>query len=116
MLCSQSRLCFWRPMARPDMGELDVLDRLAELAGIELQYLDTWGTRRELSGDTKLALLEAMGISAATEGDRARSLAVLNAAPWRRLIDDVVIVKTDDLAQASAQINHPAASADRRLT
>src|SRR5579859_2748193 len=98
------------------MSDPAVLDRLAELAGIELQYLDAWGTRRELSGDTKLALLEAMGISAATEGDRVRSLAALEAAPWRRMIDDVVVVKTDDLAQASAQINHPAATADRRLT
>src|SRR5579863_8275850 len=97
------------------MSDPDVLDRLAELAGIELQYLDAWGTRRELSGDTKLALLEAMGVSAATEGDRLRSLAALEAAPWRRMIEDVVIVKADSAAQAGVQINHSAASADLRL-
>jgi 4-alpha-glucanotransferase len=97
------------------MGEPDTLDRLAELAGIEPQYVDTWGSRRDLSSDTKLALLAAMGFSAATEDDRLRSLAALKAAPWRRMIDEVVIVRADGPDQASAQINHAAASADRRL-
>ena len=97
------------------MGEPDTLDRLAELAGIELQYVDAWGSRRDLSSDTKLALLAAMGFSAATEDDRLRSLAALESAPWRRMIDEVVIVRADGPDQASAQIHHPAASADRRL-
>jgi len=97
------------------MSEPDVLDRLAELAGIELQYLDAWGSRRDLSLDTKLALLEAMGFSVATEADRVWSLADLEAAPWRRMIEDVVIVKADDPTEAGAQFNHPAASADQRL-
>jgi 4-alpha-glucanotransferase len=97
------------------MSEPDVLDRLAELAGIELQYLDAWGSRRDLSLDTKLALLEAMGFSAATEDDRVRSLADLEAAPWRRMIEDVVIVRADDSTQTGVQFNHPGASADRQL-
>ena len=97
------------------MSEGDVLERLAELAGIEPYYLDSWGSRHELSGDTRLALLRAMGFAVATEGDRAQSLAALDMAPWRRMVEDVVIVNGGDRTQTDTQINHLGAAANQWL-
>lgn len=97
------------------MAESDALGRLAQLAGVEPYYHDTWGQRRDLSFDTKHGLLTAMGFAVASEDDRAASLAALEAAPWRRMLEDVVIVRSEGAAQVGAPFNHRAACADRYM-
>jgi glycogen operon protein len=61
----------WKPR-RPGV-EPAVLARLASTAGIAAEWWDVGGTRHEVSPETKRALLDAMGLGAAsTEEARAR--------------------------------------------
>ena len=80
------------------MAEPRPLDRLAHAAGIEPHYHDIWGQPRAVSVDTVRAFLAAMGIAAASEGEIAASLAALEATPWRRPLEPVVVL-TDDRAK-----------------
>jgi len=57
-----------------------------------------------------------MGFAVASEGDRMGSLAALELAPWRRMVEDVAIINTNDHTQTNIQINHLSASANRQLT
>ena len=77
------------------MNEVDTLDRLSALAGIESSYHDIWGERRELSADSKCRLLAAMGIAAATEAERMNSFRILSEAIWRRISEPVMILPAE---------------------
>ncbi|MBA3520565.1 MAG: 4-alpha-glucanotransferase [Rhizobiales bacterium] len=54
------------------------LDRLAEMAGIEVDYLALSGETQRVSDDAKRAVLEAMGIPAGDEDEIAAALASLS--------------------------------------
>ncbi|MGQ7793293.1 4-alpha-glucanotransferase [Faunimonas sp. B44] len=51
-----------------------LLDRLAELYGIERTYLGIDGSRHEVSDDARRATLEAMGVPAGTEAELRRGI------------------------------------------
>lgn len=74
---------------------MSALERLARCVGIEPHYHDIWGRRRSLSDDTMRAFLAAMEIAAATEAEISASLAALEAAPWQRSLDPVVVLIED---------------------
>lgn len=71
------------------------LDQLARLAGIEAGYHDIWGTYFEIPPTTKVAILEALGLAAATPAACAESLAAFVARPWRRMVEPVTIVPAE---------------------
>jgi len=74
---------------------MSALERLARRAGIEPHYHDIWGRRRSLSEGTMRAFLAAMEIAATTEAEISASLVALEAAPWQRSLDPVVVLIED---------------------
>lgn len=75
---------------------MNVLARLAEVAGIEPFYHDIWGNRRDTSPETMRALLAAMGLRAGTEEEAAASLVALEGRRWRRLLPPVLVLAEDE--------------------
>ena len=73
------------------MNEIDHLDRLAALAGIEDGWWDFFGTWRVVPAETKRAFLAAMGLAAGDAGQVADSLRGLEERPWRRRLEPVVV-------------------------
>lgn len=62
------------------MTDRPILDALAERMGIESAYTDLQGVRHVCSDATKITLLSAMGISAATQADAQAALQQLERA------------------------------------
>ncbi|MGH7706777.1 MAG: 4-alpha-glucanotransferase [Vulcanimicrobiaceae bacterium] len=91
-----------------------LLDRLAELAGIESSYVDYWGTEQLVDDETKRALLAAMGLASDDDEACARSVRQLVDAPWRRVVEPVVIVRAD--TQVTLNCVLPESSSDERLS
>jgi 4-alpha-glucanotransferase len=71
------------------MSETDLIDRLAELAGIQPFYFDAWGDRVEVASHTKAALLTAMGFDVGSEAAAAEALAHWEKRPWQRTLSPV---------------------------
>jgi len=67
------------------------LNRLSALAGIEEGWVDFFGQYRLVSADTKRAFLTSMGFEVASQSDIAASLTALEARPWRRWLDPVLV-------------------------
>ncbi len=67
------------------------LDRLAQLYGIEPEYSDIWGRSHKVSDETKLALLEAMGLHVEGESHAQARIAEHEDGMYRRLVDPVVV-------------------------
>ncbi len=89
----------------------DILDHLADLAGIESSYQDIWGERRVLSQSSKRALLTAMGLAADTEGTCADSIGTIERAAWLRLLDPVAIHIASEGAPLTVAVKHLAVAA-----
>ncbi len=75
------------------MDSQEALRHLADAAGIEARYWDIRGEQHEAAPDTMRALLEALGIAAATDGDVTASLALLTDAPWREALPPVITAR-----------------------
>ncbi|MCG5241351.1 4-alpha-glucanotransferase [Azospirillum doebereinerae] len=71
---------------------MSALDRLADLVGLERFYHDIWGNRRETSVATKRALVGAMGLAAASDGEAEASLHALEGRAWRRPLPPVLVL------------------------
>ncbi|CAO3434656.1 4-alpha-glucanotransferase [Azospirillum doebereinerae] len=71
---------------------MSALDRLADLVGLEPFYHDIWGNRRETSVATKRALIGAMGLAAATDGEAEASLRAVEGRAWRRPLPPVLVL------------------------
>lgn len=69
----------------------ELIDRLAELAGIQPLYQDIWGHIHYASVETKQALLAAMGIACGDEAAARESLRQWEQAPWQRLLPAVSV-------------------------
>jgi len=68
------------------------LDRLADLVGIEPFYHDIFGNRRDTGASTKRALVAAMGLPAAGDGQVADSLRRVEDGSWLRPLPPVLVV------------------------
>jgi len=68
------------------------LDRLAEECGIEGEFRDVHGSMKATSAATKRALLAAMGIAAASDGEVSESLTMLERADWSAVLPTVCVV------------------------
>ena len=72
-----------------------LLDRAAAAHGIELEYTDVFGRVHQASDAVTRALLEALGVSAATDADLERALEAERTASASRVIDPVLVVRDD---------------------
>lgn len=69
----------------------DALSRLAQLAGIETEFVDAWGKRQELSPERIRTLLVALGFAAGSARDERAALDELARRPWRRAVAPVLV-------------------------
>jgi glycogen operon protein len=70
-----------------------VLDRLSEAAGIAPEWFGVVGDRHVVSPETRRALLDSMGLPAATNEAAHASLAVLSRAGARRPLPPLVVAE-----------------------
>jgi 4-alpha-glucanotransferase len=70
-----------------------LLSTLAERAGIASDYYDISGAKHITTGDTKRAILSAMGFVVRSSDDLSRALREWDEAPWRRACDPVRVVR-----------------------
>ena len=59
------------------------LDRLAELYGIQTNYIDIWGEQHPLTEQTKRLLLAAMGLEVDGEQQLREALQRCLDRPWQ---------------------------------
>jgi 4-alpha-glucanotransferase len=95
------------------MSDPSPLERLAELAGIELAYLDIWAREHRASDDTKRRLLAALGIPAGDAEEVAASIEDLETKPWRRPLPHVMVVGAGKAIDVTVSL--PATFIDRLL-
>lgn len=74
-------------------AEPRVLDRLSEAAGIAPEWFGVVGDRHVVSPETRLALLDAMGLPASTNEAAHASLAVLSRVGARRPLPPLVVAE-----------------------
>ncbi|MFK5645573.1 4-alpha-glucanotransferase [Ornithinimicrobium sp. LYQ121] len=67
------------------------LTELADAHGVATEFWDWQGRRVEVSVETVLAVLTALGVEAEGEGDVERALAAVDERPWTRVLPPVVV-------------------------
>jgi glycogen debranching enzyme GlgX len=81
------------PAGRARGVEAAVLDRLAEAAGVALDWHDLAGVRHVVGEDTKRAILAGMGLAAGSTAEARDSLARLAERRDRRPLPPVLVVR-----------------------
>ena len=68
------------------------LSQLARCYGIESQYKDGNGLQRSVPSTTLQSILSCMGVGVSSLIEARQSLAEVQSLPWRKFIDEVVVV------------------------
>ncbi|WP_447598985.1 4-alpha-glucanotransferase [Nitrospira sp. Nam80] len=76
-----------------DQHETQLLDLLAERAGIAAEYYDIHGIRHVASAETKQGILAAMGFTVDSGEALARELTRIDETPWSRPCDPVTVIQ-----------------------
>ncbi|MBU0674479.1 MAG: malto-oligosyltrehalose synthase [Proteobacteria bacterium] len=76
------------------MQNIEIIDRLAILYGIEESYHDIHGKQHRIAPATKRALLVAMGVDTTNAETLAAALAAEERRPWQRLLDSVLVLRS----------------------
>src|SRR5258707_2771820 len=79
------------------MTDHRLVDRLADLIGLQTSYRDAWGTPRQVPDTTRFALLTAMGYPADSDDAASRSIAALEHGLHTPLPPVVVVFDDDGL-------------------
>lgn len=74
-----------------DRDDPQLLDELASRFGIHADYYDIFGQRHVISGETKQAILAAMGVGTSTREEVERELSDYDAAAWRHPCPPVIV-------------------------
>ncbi len=69
-----------------------LLDRAADLWGVDPQYWDIWGNRHITPPETKRAILGALGVPAGNAAELAEGLELRARKEWTRLLPAVLVV------------------------
>ena len=69
------------------------LNRLAELFGISTEFWDWKGNRIDVTRETVVRVLAALGVDAATPQAAAEAVRVQADRPWRRALPPVVVMR-----------------------
>src|SRR5262245_11307771 len=83
------------------------LRQLADRVGILPEYLDIGKTVRETRDETRVALLAAMGLSAASEEQAKEALDTLEREEQQQLLAPVRVVEHDDPFVATVDVRAP---------
>jgi len=94
------------------MTDLDKLESLAELAGIEPDYWDIWGNHHMVSSDAKRSILGALGIPAADDKAVAAGIVALEETSWRAPLPPALVVLEGKKPRISIAIAADAAESD----
>lgn len=90
--------CSLRLSAMNERNESQLLDLLAERAGIASEYYDIQGSRHVTSAETKRAILRAMDFTVDSHEGLSRELIRLDEASWSSACDSVAVVQQGDEA------------------
>jgi (1->4)-alpha-D-glucan 1-alpha-D-glucosylmutase len=72
------------------------LERLCALEGIAPDYFDIWGNRHVPADETRIALLQAMGVLSDASGVEA-ALSLREERQWRRAVPPVAVLREEAL-------------------
>ncbi len=75
------------------MPDPELLERLRRLRGIEDHWFDYLGERRQVSEESLLGLLAAMGHSTSDPEALAREADALEAESWQRVLPPVAVIR-----------------------
>jgi glycogen debranching enzyme GlgX/4-alpha-glucanotransferase len=95
---------------RSGAPSLDTIDKLASAAGIAAEWFDVAGERTIVSPETKIALLSALGLDAASEAEARESLTrIVDETHRRRLpfslalrVDEPLVAPLRDMPRSTA--------------
>lgn len=76
--------------------EVNALDSLVEMRGIETQYVDAWGKPTQVNESTKNKLLEVMGHNISSEDSIAHEIQQKVADVWLKPLDPVQVVRRNE--------------------
>jgi (1->4)-alpha-D-glucan 1-alpha-D-glucosylmutase len=72
---------------------MSALDQLCAKCGIEPAYWDIWGNERRASDETRLALLNAMGVRIAGPAEAEAALRAIEDDEWRSVLPPVQVTR-----------------------
>ena len=98
------------------MNEPADLERLADLAGIDLGWWDISGVWHAVPYDSLRALLHAMRIPAANPSDVEESARRLDEESWRRLVPKLAVARTDRPVTLAITVPEGSATVELGLT
>lgn len=90
-----------------------VLDRLADLAGVEPDYWDIWGNHHTIAPENKRRLLGTLGCPAEDEAAAGAGVTWLDEHEWLRPLPPVRILRTNE--PATAILTLPATDGRQRI-
>ena len=99
--------------AKQDFGAS--LRAAAEQFGIQPEYWDIFGNRHELTPELAHHLLSAIGMSAGSEDELARSLAARERQQWEQMTPPVVVVEQQQMRVPIKSPRHAGATLHWRL-
>jgi 4-alpha-glucanotransferase len=96
------------------MSASPIIVDLCRLLGVETDYIDNGGVRREPPPATITALVAALGYPGATRGEAEASIALFHRRTAARLVEPVVVRRKDEQSSWTI-VTQPAGSDDRHL-
>ncbi|NJN47760.1 MAG: hypothetical protein HC808_16235, partial [Candidatus Competibacteraceae bacterium] len=75
------------------MIDMQMLDRLCAIYGIAAEYTDVWDKLHPVPVETRMALLQAMGVTVTEQTNLQAVVEEAEARPWRRLLAPVLVVR-----------------------
>jgi 4-alpha-glucanotransferase len=74
-------------------AEIEIIDALAKVVGIQPSYRDVDGCTRKVSTDSKHALLLSMGLDLSSTGAMQAELHAWRDSEWCRILDPVIVLR-----------------------
>ncbi|MEE4377741.1 MAG: hypothetical protein V2J55_09555, partial [Candidatus Competibacteraceae bacterium] len=75
------------------MMNMQMLDRLCAIYGIAAEYTDVWDKQHPVPVETRMALLQAMGVAVTEQTNLQAVVEEAEVRPWRRLLAPVLVVR-----------------------
>lgn len=82
------------------------LGRLAHACGVDTEFYGFDGQRHEISDETLVAVLAALGIDAKTDEDISAALSSISERPWRRILPPCPVVRADQETPLHIHLPH----------
>lgn len=89
----------------------DALRHLATAHGVATEYWDYHGTHQQVSADTLIAVLGALGVDASSDDAIAAAITELDIAPWRHLLPPALVLREGSAHHLAVHVPHGSAVA-----